>query len=100
MCMCVYLYGLDLLSYIKGNMSYIQSYYNLYNNIFFCALLFFNKNSGNRFIFSVELSLIPVDGCGVLPGVFPGVLHGVQVLECFCPVCIVCLVELYHQGHG
>lgn len=96
MCMHVYMYGFYLLSYIKGNMSYIQSYYNLYNNIFFCTLLFFNKNSGNRFIFSIELSLIPVDGCGVLPGV----LRGVQVLECFRPVCIVCLVELYHQGHG
>lgn len=72
MCVRVYMYEFYLQSYIKSSMSYIQSYYNLYNNILFCILLFFNKNSGNRSMFSVEISLIPVDGHGVLPGVLRG----------------------------
>ena len=45
-------------------------------------------------MFSVESSLIPADGRGVLPGV----LHSMEMLEWLCQVRILYLVESYHQG--
>ena len=63
------MYEFYLLSYLKSSMSHAQNHSNTYSNILFCIWLFFIKNSGNHSMFSIEISIIPFDGCGVLCGV-------------------------------